>query len=323
MEDNKLNTAVFLDMLGFSSTVSQDPGDATAMLANYDIVVNQKESDIKSHPLDSYPEGLRHLAEMTSLSAVKYFLPFSDSIAMASSDIGALIPQVARFVLECFDLCAHDYKNPFDHANPKLKQIPSIEHNENGELIAKRIIVNNSPVLFRGGISFGEVYERNLFAKTNGENSKNVILFGKAIVDAVNLEKCGLKGPRIFISKQDVEKISRNSDAHKYLRKTPENEEIYEVLWPATKYITENRAKDEIVNFNTMFIPAYNLWKPYIGSDISIHYEKFIRLIIVSTIQLFDKVWDKKEYATDYIRNTIQREVGSKMFENFIGECHT
>jgi len=63
----------------------------------------------------------------------------------------------------------------------------------------------SAPVLMRGAITTGEVRELGpLFPDTSTSN-----LVGDAVVRAVELEKCGLKGPRLLVSDEVMQALSR------------------------------------------------------------------------------------------------------------------
>jgi hypothetical protein len=81
------------------------------------------------------------------------------------------------------------------------------------------------PVLIRGAITFGEIRETEaVFPETARKN-----LVGEAVVRAVNLEKSGIKGPRLLISKEVAGTLKRSK--LKPLMDTTAEAET-ELLWP-------------------------------------------------------------------------------------------
>jgi len=67
------------------------------------------------------------------------------------------------------------------------------------------------------------------------------------------------------------------------------SDDLYEVLWPSM-LIIENNGYSEISKINELLRPAINFWKAFNHKDFSLHYYEFIRLIILSSMKVFEKM---------------------------------
>lgn len=283
MENKKI--CAFLDILGFRSYILSDTNGALSLLEDYQDVLNQKIIDNKLHPPESYSDkDLKETAKKCLIDSFEYFLPFSDSILIVSNDPNLFIIQISHFVLDCFMLSSNLYTHPDN------KEFPTtVRENEHWY-----------PLLFRGGI----VYEDVIAIEINSiEGSNlNVItnLSGKAVVKSVSLEKFD-KGPRLFCNKEFIDLLSNDV---KYLILSLEDGEHFEILWPAIIYNEFNDCKIEIHEFINIFIPAVNLWKAFNHLKEGIHYYKFLKLIVKSTISFFEWKGYLKE-AKEFVSNII------------------
>lgn len=299
------NIVAYIDLLAFSNHLREDTSDALMAMNNYNTILSTKIRDEITNPVSSYPKGLQELSKKHSIDSFDYFLPFSDSVFLMSSDSSSFIKQLGSFVLQSFTLTAHFYKRPIDPSKPEKGYINNYSINKDGEVVVNQGECNYYPALFRGGIAYGEAFPIELYSIIDKKPSKAKVITGKAVVDAVGLESKH-KGPRLVFGQDVFDQL--NDDARDYCRIIPENDKMYEVLWPALEFIVQNdvrQCEQEIHKLHEMIVPAYNLWKAYNHTPFSAHYFNFIELIIASTIQFFDKKCQLKDYAKSQINQWI------------------
>lgn len=299
------NIVAYIDLLAFSNHLRENTSDALMAMNNYNTILSTKIRDEITNPVSSYPKELQELAKMHSIDSFDFFLPFSDSVFLMSSDCNTFIIQLGSFVLQSFTLTAHYYKNPIDPSNPEKGFINNYSIDERGELVINKDICNYYPALFRGGLAYGEAFPIELYGVLDKKASREKVITGKAVVDAVKLES-RIKGPRLIFGETVYAQLSQ--DARDYCRMIPEDPNLYEILWPALEYIQQHESfqcEQEISKMTDLLIPAYNLWKAYNHTPFSAQYFNFIELIIASTIQFFDKKCGLKDFAKSKIENWI------------------
>lgn len=274
----------FIDLLGTKDRFN-DKGipieEALTPIDSYNTVLGIKLDEYKIHPPDRYEEELRESAKMRYVDSFDYFLPASDSIFIMSRDCNSFIKQLGNFVLDSFILTAGYYKDS--------KGKSKIEEISDGHCWY--------PPLFRGGIAYDSARSVDIIKIVNGGPSKTEVLAGKAICNAVKLETM-IKGPRLVFEKTVYDQLDENT--RDYCRNTPENQYLYEILWPAFIY-SPNNNEQEIDEMRQLLIPALNFWKAYNHKDYSSQYFNFIELIVASTIQFFDKKYQLKNLAIEKV----------------------
>lgn len=301
--DNKI--VAYIDLLAFSNHLREDTSDALMAMNNYNTILSLKIRDDIANPVSSYSKDLQELAKMHSVESFDFFLPFSDSVFLMSSDCSSFIKQLGNFVLQSFTLTARFYANPIDPSKPEKGHINNFSINEDGKVEVNQGECNYYPALFRGGLAYGEALPIELYSVIDKHPSKAKVITGEAVVDAVRLET-SVKGPRLIFCKDVYDQL--NDDARDYCRETPESSKMHEILWPALKYIRQidiRQCEQEIHKMYEIIIPAYNLWKAYNHTLFSSHYFNFIELIIASTIQFYDKKCQLKDFAKDKISEWI------------------
>ncbi len=90
----------------------------------------------------------------------------------------------------------------------------------------------NPPILVRGGLAYGKVRSKWTGGAFKGEDLRTGNLVGPAVVEAAEMEDCGLRGPRLLLH-EDLGKRIRDNDstlANWLLRPTPVSN-VWEVLW--------------------------------------------------------------------------------------------
>lgn len=301
------NIVAYIDLLAFSNHLRENTRDALMAMNNYNTILSTKIWDEITNPVSSYSKELQELAKKHSIDSFNFFLPFSDSVFLMSNDCSSFIKQLGSFVLQSFTLTAHFYENPIDPSNPEKGYINNYSINKKSELVVNQGECNYYPALFRGGLAYGEAFPIELFSVIDKNPSKAKVITGKAVVDAVRLES-RVKGPRLVFCQDVFDRL--NDDARDYCRLIPENEKLYEILWPALEYIKQKESfqcEQEIHKMPELLNPAYNLWKAYNHTPFSAHYFNFIELIIASTIKFFEKKCQLKEFAINEIQAWIDR----------------
>lgn len=297
----------YIDLLAFSNYLRENTSDALMAMNNYNTILSTKIRDEITNPVSSYPKELQELAKIHSIDSFDFFLPFSDSVFLMSSNCSSFIKQLGSFILQSFTLTADIYTHPVDSSNPEMGYINNYSINKDGELVLNKGECNYYPALFRGGLAYGEAFPIELSSIIDKAPSKAKVITGKAVVNAVLMES-SVKGPRLVFCQDVFEQL--NEDARDYCRKIPDINNMYEVLWPALEFIRQNdliQCKQEIQKMYEILLPAYNLWKAYNHTPFSAHYFNLVELIIASTIKFFDKKCQLKDFAKNKISEWINK----------------
>lgn len=293
MEED-LKITAYIDLLAMSSFVRENVRDAISIFEGYDFIMRTKIIDEKIQPASSEKDvNLKELLDRTGTSSFDYFLPFSDSIFLASSDTDKFIKQLGNFVLSCYLYNSEGYnKGALNPCMPYTSKVLGLD--------GKEYTQNIYPILFRGGISIGSIVEKQLIGKNKGNIQPFPVLIGEPVVKAVKMESL-VKGPRLIIDENSYNRLSDSTK--KYIRKT-EVSSYYEIMWPAY-YFIESNGHTEITKFKDLFTPAINLWYAFNHTSNSIHYFTLLNLIIASTLKFADNI-GQKEKATKYIESLIK-----------------
>jgi len=302
------NKAVaFIDLLGFSSCVQRDVDEAVLMLSYFNSVLQELNFERAVHPSKTYDNSLQSLARRNSNESFEHFLPFSDSVFVASSNCSDFILQLGSFVRKAFLFNAYKFAHPIKESDPLISQQIEFDLSNLNDVITHRVPMREPVILFRGGIAYGNVIE----TKPDGLFANQLIscnnMMGEAMVRAVRMEESKIKGPRILFDNSVYEKL--NSDAKIYCRVVPEDTELFEILWPALGFILENRDSftQEMNHFYEIFTPAYNLWKYWRDNEhVSVHYERFLELTVASVIQIY-KYMGEEDFITDTIKGVLNK----------------
>ncbi len=287
-----MKTVAFLDLLGFGQVALKDTNGAIELISDYQIIVNNKVTDATIHPT------LLTTAEEICADSFETLLPFSDSIFITSSDPDKFVKQVAHLLSHSFLINANQYSHPDNPANPLETTIPEIVSLTE----TRRIKVNRYPVLFRGGISFGNVANLTVNSIVNNNISPLTNLTGTALVEAVYLEKSG-KGPRVFCNKSFVDQLNQiTKDKFIGIIKA---DELYEIYWTTSVFFDQNDCRIDIREFDKHFIPAVNLWKAFNHLDYGIQYYEFIKLIVKGTLHYY-RFKNCEQIAIDYIKAKVK-----------------
>lgn len=92
-----MKAVAFLDLLGFSNTVSNSADEALSMLESYNSIIHLGILDSKINPSESYSIELKELAKRHSTESFCDFLPFSDSIFITSDNCSDFLMQLGSF----------------------------------------------------------------------------------------------------------------------------------------------------------------------------------------------------------------------------------
>ncbi|MGE8723285.1 hypothetical protein ACO2KH_18280 [Leptospira terpstrae] len=274
----------FLDLLGFSQYVKTDHSAANQLLVNY--------LEIFSFRKDNFFESQTGL-EKNKIDSFEDFIPFSDSIFLTSNNINKFIPQLSQFLLDSFIYRGRDMRSPTDPGNPHIIETMDFELKKR-KIKPKMVKENCFPVLFRGGISSGEINSASIPALHKSALIKLPIITGEAVVNAVELEKNGQKGPRILISKNTYSEIT--SDSIKLLSKPFDIENInFELYWPSIIFYRSTAPEIDLKNeFAELFEISINLWSAYKKfPKLENHYFNFMKLVFKSGELAFkNNSWD-------------------------------
>ena len=271
---------VFLDILGFKSYVDADLVGAALMLESQRNILSVGLSDTawyKNH--GTIPDAFQaeHLT-----TTFHHFLPFSDSLCIASAQPDQFLPQLAHFLISTFCFTAHAYeqnRTGFPPENIKIAVIGLSGVTERR---------NWFPVLWRGGISFGQFECVDSQGIINGQKREAPLLIGEAVVRAVNMEKPGnqeslRKGPRLFCDPY-VRAAVTDTRLLTLLVPVPGIPNCEEFLWPAFLYNATGQPENELLQLHDLLRPAVALWRSKQGTKYECHYFEFIRLICRSAL---------------------------------------
>lgn len=271
---NSNGICCYIDILGFSNFVKEDPKGALSLLQNYQVQLQQ---------FKEIPEANEYLAPYRK-DSFKYLIPFSDSIFFYSENPSDFVLQLSDFIHSSFAFTSNAFANPEDPDHPENVTEKSMVARD-GEIVTKDHSAKWYPLLFRGGIGFGDAQVYELNAIQNGQPSKTPFVFGNSVIEAVKFEQLGVKGPRILCSKHFYDQL--NERAKKIVHPAFDTPGIYEVNWTAVHYIMSDDLNDWFVGYLLMndfyrplLAPASNLWKAYNHLPISQHYYNFLKLIV-------------------------------------------
>lgn len=281
------NKAVsYIDLLGFSNCAQNNSEEAIMMLSHFNTILSSLKFERHVHQSSGYTPALQSLARRSSNESFEHFIPFSDAVFIAGSNVSDFILQLGHFVYSSFMLNANVFASPEDKSDPTVSHYVGLDSSRR----AKNVPCHERPVLFRGGLAFGDVVEITPLGLFNNQPAKYGNLMGDAVVRAVRIGEMKMKGPRIAFDQSIYEQL--NDDAKLFSRPMPEDayKDYYEILWPAMGLVLENKEIffQEISHFYDIFNPAYNLWQFYKNSPVAEHYVSFLELIVSSTIKVYD-----------------------------------
>ena len=301
----------YIDVLVFSNYVKDNEhcGYALDILNNINLILGTRISDQRHMKKNGYDDQLEELITRTSVDSFEDYLALSDSVFITSDSPDIFIKQISTFLSSCFLLSAEHYRNPDNINKPECIML-------NGYDIKTNKIIKKEykwyPILFRGGLSYGEVVRSTNYILYKGQPGRTPNLVGEGVVSAVNLESSG-KGPHLFIDDNIFECLSdevRRFISEKHGKKY--------ILWPAFHFIWENGIDIVYQDFWMELEACLNLWNAYKNMPYFEHYYELVKLMIQSFLKLCE-VYFENEYNRIYAKIWHGlKEKGIEMQDDFI-----
>ena len=281
---------IYLDLLGFKTFLCEDPDAALVTLEDFHSVLatrqgweDQGHCIPASHAVDSFD----------------FLLPMSDSVFILSKDPSKVAQQLSTFLSSVFLLSGEAFSDGVADPSNVLRQcVRNYQVDASGEAQVTSSWEKWYPVLFRGGIAYGDVRIVPTPAIRKGERIRIPNLAGPAVVRAVSLEQ-GFRGPRLFCDREFVQLL--RGPATNYLRPVGK---AWELLWPAFNYQLHQDEKAESYVLNNLFFPALALWNHYRGKSPERHYEEFLNLIVRSHLAFAQCACDS-DLVNDHLYRTL------------------
>ncbi len=294
---------VFLDLLGFSKYVEDNPQGALQLIEDYSTQVTQSIEDNKLHPVDAYSHvGLKKIAERTMITSFMHFLPMSDSIFIVSDNASLLVHQLSHFLVNCFALRQAAFAYGRSHGDPRNVVVRGFYCGDSAHTTHCEVWY---PLLFRGAIACGNVNLLRIPSVTDATMARTSNLVGPAVVDAVRLEGEGTRGPRLLCTEEFVARLDQEAALYVGECIDADKPEVREIYWPLAYFETEADVHAGLQNgLNEPLRAAVNLWKYFLNSTVSDHYYALIRLLIKSTCKKYpSRINEVKNFAADVMRD--------------------
>ena len=268
-----LNVVAYIDLLGMSNFTRKSTEDAIEVFDGYNTILRDK---IVNGMYSSNDDTIQRLLNRASATSFDYFLPFSDSIFLASANPDGFVEQLGSFVLDCYVFNANAYRKKLNAKDPFASKMLCLG---GGKKDCKRY-----PILFRGAVSCGSVHEGTLLGIAKGKSISAPVLLGEPVVAAVKMEGKA-KGPRLIIDERSYRQLSHFTK--RFIREVDLKEQqtgrYYEVLWPAYHFIEQN-GESELGKVEELLTPAANLWKAFNHTEYGPHYFALIDLIVAGAL---------------------------------------
>mgnify|MGYP000912415007 CR=1 FL=1 len=297
-----LKCVAFIDILGFSSYIKNDTFGALDLLGTANQVIKTRLIDPASSTHNE--PSLQKIAKVHSAESFEAYLPMSDSIFIIGQNPNDFVEQVSSFLCSCYRLTSHAYSHPENESNPVTVTMKQVKIDADGGFKTSDEIANWYPNIFRGGVSIGEAVIFSALAifrnkELISERERKIIEFsggkfgtgsvsnvaGKAVVEAVELEKSGGIGPKLYLTNEIINALDAE---HKAFVKTDSDGKNY-YLWPA--YFIDSFDNDLSIEWHSTFydivkgsINLYNFHLANSASRVAEHYKEFVKLIADSFI---------------------------------------
>ncbi len=286
----------YIDMLGFSEYVTTDLVGAARVLESQRVTFNTRRDDARHYAKHGTP--LSPLAEDHLVTSFDHFLPFSDSIFIASASPDRFLRQLATFLTAAFSYTGHAYSFPEDPAQPekvslRVSGLAGEEESEEQKWY---------PALWRGGLSFGRVELLQSPGVANGQHIDVPLLVGAPVVSAVALEKKSGKGPRLFCDPSFKNHVSDPAVRSCFVPVA--GKPCEEFLWPVFLFNDHAHPLASLTQASELLVPAINLWHAKRRSEVEEHYLQFVRLIARSALN-----WAKQHNVADPGREQLRRQI--------------
>lgn len=301
-----MGICAYIDILGFRSFVNENQNGAIMLLQNYQVQLQFLKDFPKN---DAYTAPYRK-------DSFKYLIPFSDSIFFYCEQPSEFVMQLSDFINGSFSFTSDAFSNPEDPEHPENVNEKGVIW-EDGKAVVKNFPAKWFPLLFRGGIGFGDARVMELSCIHNGTMTKTPFVFGNSAIEAVKMESVkvcneNIKGPRILCTKEFFTQL--NERAKKIVHPAFDKPELYEVNWTAVHYLMTDDLNEWFVNqlllndfYIHMLVPASGLWKAYRITGNELHYRNFLKLI-VKGVQHFFQGTEYLHQANTYIKESIEKE---------------
>lgn len=314
----------FLDLLGFTNLLETNAEAAFDNMNAFNHVIHTKVIDSLSHPLSEYKRNnpddkeLHKFVENSSVTSFDYMISVSDSLIIGAKDVDLFINQLRNFVASVYI----NYSEPFVRPFVDIRDVESdkwVTCREDGSIRCHKAF----PILFRGGISFGEdvgfFKEYHIFESESEQTSLNV--FGKTYLKAVQLENTG-KGPRLFCDRSVVDAISNK----KLIKIVDEDSGTYEIVWTIGGCETVGKSADKWENVKRsihkkMLPPAVNLYQYFKTEDkLEPHYKGLLDIVCCGIVKYAQDECDKADKAIDYINDYLTKHGIDKLINRDVIE---
>jgi hypothetical protein len=260
----------FLDLLGFSEYVKSDLVGAARLLESQKITLASRLADARHYERNEAP--VLPLARDHLVTSFDYFLPFSDSIVIASATPDLFVRQLATFLISAFTFTGHIYAFPENPARPEEVRMRTF-----GATTSSSTPENWYPALWRGGLSFGKVELFHSPALVDGKLDEVRMLVGTPVVTAVGLEKNSGKGPRLFCESTFKDHLT-DPGLRACFVPVPEKS-CDEFLWPIFQFHDPTNPLLALHQVHELLPSAINLWRAKRNTAVAAHYFEFVRLI--------------------------------------------
>lgn len=257
----------YLDLMGFRAACDSALDDSLPieMLDDENHAIEIAKADEKVKINDP---KLKEIHEKGTLTSFEHYLPFSDSIFVVSNCPCKFVYQLSNFIINC--ICLSD---GVDELNP---------------------------VIFRGGLFYGDARLVSPKALINRELKDTYNLVGEGVVGAVHLEEMqkdldNIYGPRILCDCEFVNRLC--GKAKSYVGRCATDISRNELFWPMVHFVEDDsldddgcgrnvitREKDQVVGrLCELLSSAYELYNKHKSQErVAKHYEGFMHLLIAS-----------------------------------------
>lgn len=292
----------YIDILGFREVLTKDRRGAIQLIGDYQEILKIKKTDeilFKNHyEKEEKDIQLKSLFESSIIDSFEYFIPFSDAAFIVSADIDKFILQISNFFIDTFLLSGYKFA---DHSakgrNDLLQVTPKTKW---------------YPLLFRGGISYGECIPYKNYQIVESKLTQNYNLIGKAVAEAVRNESID-KGPRLFCDRQFYDMVSKN-ESRQILTQVRDHIKIYEILWPMPHII-----KKGVNGYQELLEISLNLWLYFNHEEYGLHYFKLLELIVRSIFEAYKANKNEYQRVTDIIKEKFRnKSVDIKKIDHII-----
>jgi hypothetical protein len=261
----------FLDLLGFSEYTKTDLVGAARLLESQRTILTTRLADANWYRDHGTP--VNAFASARLATSFDHFLPFSDSICIASSDPNLFLRQLAAFLTNAFLYTGHAYAYRDNPENPTAIDVPVF-----GASGITQETQNWFPALWRGGLGYGRVEVFGSHGLVDKTLCALPLLIGEPVLEAVALEKSNRRGPRLFCRPGFKHNISDGLLQPFFV--PAEGGDCEEFLWTGCNYNDTGKFEIEFGTIHELLEPAIALWEAKRGTNVEGHYWAFVLLVV-------------------------------------------